>query len=305
MIIDSIDIGTNTVLLLIASVKNTGEIHTILNEFRIPRIGRNLLPGRPIKDENVDKLFEVLKDYGSIISIHKCDKVLVTATHALRIASNSGEIISRISKDFNWKVDLISGEEEASYAFEGAVINRNQNQEYLVIDIGGGSTEIIIGKIDKIHFRKSFKIGVVSGTENYLFKSPPDKTDFDRFKNFLDDMFQELKDTLFAPDCAIALAGTPATLSCMKQKLEVYNEELVEGSILTISDITILIEEISVHSVSELEYKYKSAVNGRQDIILAGAVILLEIMKILNLTKVMVSTKGIRYGAIAANLMKE
>lgn len=304
MIIASIDIGTNTVLLLIARVTNNGEIETILNEFRIPRIGRGLTPGNPVKDENVNILFDVLTEYESIISKNNCDKVLVTATHALRIASNSEEIIRRILKEFNWKVDLISGEEEAIYAFAGAVINKIPHTEYLVIDIGGGSTEIIIGRNTGISYRKSFNIGVVSGTEKFLFKNPTPNTDIAKFNEYLNEIFKDLNSLSSAPDTAIALAGTPTTLSCMKQNLEVYNEQSVEGSKLAASDIEFLIGEISKITVQELERKYKSVVSGRQDIILAGAIILLKIMKLLDIAEVIVSTKGIRYGAISADISK-
>ena len=304
MIIASIDIGTNTVLLLIARITNKGEIETVLNEFRIPRIGRGLLPGYPVSDENLNQLFEVLKDYESIILKNNCNKVIVTATHALRIASNSDEIIKRISEKFNWKVDLISGEEEAIYAFAGAVNNKNPHTEYLVIDIGGGSTEIIIGRNTGISYRKSFKIGVVSGTENFLFKNPPPNTDIAKFNEYLNEIFKDLTGLSSAPDTAIALAGTPTTLSCMKQNLEEYNEQSVEGSKLAASEIELLIGEISKITVQELKRKYKSVMNGREDIILAGAIILFNIMKLLNLSEVIVSTKGIRYGAISVDISK-
>ncbi|MCH7774583.1 MAG: Ppx/GppA family phosphatase, partial [Bacteroidetes bacterium] len=147
MIIASIDIGTNTVLLLIAEVDETSfEITPLLNEYRMPRIGRGLKLTENITADRIKKLFTVLSEYQSIISKYNVDDVLVTATNALRIAANSVEIVERIKKQLLWNVNIVSCKLEAEYAFLGVVPFPIKNKNNLVIDIGGGSTELILGR---------------------------------------------------------------------------------------------------------------------------------------------------------------
>ncbi|MEJ2195297.1 MAG: hypothetical protein P8X73_10640 [Ignavibacteriaceae bacterium] len=146
MIIASIDVGTNTVLLLLAEVNtSTKSLSTILNEYRMPRLGKNLKPGGNISNDKIEMLLSILTDYQKIIESHNTDNVIVTATNAFRIADNANEIIKQIKDKFGYNVNVISGETESEYAFYGAVPKSADNKLSLVIDIGGGSTELIIG----------------------------------------------------------------------------------------------------------------------------------------------------------------
>ena len=183
MTVASIDIGTNTILLLIAEVNlNSGDIKAVKNLQSIPRIGKGLKEDNPMPDENVGRMFDVLTKYSKKIKKYKCEKVLLTGTNALRIASNKNDIIKEIKNQFGYDLYIISGKEEAKYSYFGAISGHNDKQKYLVIDIGGGSTEIIYGKGNEIIFSKSFHIGVVSGTESYLVSDPPSEK---QIKNFI------------------------------------------------------------------------------------------------------------------------
>ncbi len=298
MIVASIDIGTNTVLLLIASVSDDTQIETLRNEYRIPRIGKGLLPGGNITEEKITELFTVLETYSEIINKYNCERTLVTATNAFRIAANGEEIANEIRDKYNWEVKIVTGVEEARLSYLGAISGVNSSQEMLVIDIGGGSTELTFGKGQKLSFRESFKTGVVSASEKFFLNDPPLKTEIEKFRNELSTMFTKLRDMDYAPDLAIALAGTPTTLACIKQNLEQFDEGLVEGSILSYEDIEEMINLLSEFSIKEIRNRYKAVVNGREDLILSGAIILLFIMEILKIDNVLVSTKGIRFGAI-------
>ena len=299
MIIASIDIGTNTILLLIADVDIQKKTMTsILNEQRIPRIGKGLIPGKEISKEKILSLLQVLNEYQQIIKKHNCEKVLVTGTNALRIASNSKQITNLIKGEFGFETKIVSGEEEAQMSFLGAA-GRNGNKKSLMIDIGGGSTEITFGKGNEILFNKSFNVGVVSGTENFLVDDPPVKFQIDEFISHIEKTFNEhLNKINFVPDEIIAIAGTPTTLACIQQNLLEYNEEKIEGSSLTKNDIKLLIDELSNMSSFDIKKKYQSVVSGREDVLLAGTIILYKLMAILNIDSLIVSTKGIRYGAV-------
>jgi exopolyphosphatase/guanosine-5'-triphosphate,3'-diphosphate pyrophosphatase len=298
MIVASIDIGTNTVLLLIAEVSKDNKLTTILNEYRIPRIGKGLLPGEPIAENKVKELFSVLSEYESIIKKNECKQVLVTATNALRIASNNKIISEEIWEQLNWKVNIVSGEDEAYLSYLGAVSDILEEAEALVIDIGGGSTELIFGNNSVIKYKNSFHTGVVSCTERFLKDDPPTLEQLQEFEQHLDNVFRKLSSLNYAPAIAIALAGTSTTLACMNLNIKNYDEELIEGHILKFNEIYNIKDDIRRLSSSELLKSYNLVVKGREDLILAGSIILLKIMDLLEIDKVRVSTKGIRYGAI-------
>ena len=304
MIITSIDLGTNTVLLLVAEVNPViGEIVPILSEYRMPRIGKGLKPGEQISDKKIDELFVVLADYMSLIAKYKCDKILVTATNALRIASNAIDIKKQIKSRFSLDIDIISGDQEAEFAFLGALSGTSENQNSLVIDIGGGSSELIFGNHNNISFKKSFQIGSVSATEKYLLNTPPSQSELDNLINELVKIFSEIKNK-FKPDKAIAIAGTPTTLACMKNNLKDFDESIVEGSKLNQNELLNLIAMIVKLTPGQIRIKFGGVMNGREDIILAGAIILKSLMELIELDEINVSSRGIRYGAIVNYIRK-
>lgn len=298
MITASIDIGSNSVLLLVAEVnRGTKEITVIKDLLRLPGISRGLLPGKKISLEAVERLFSVLSEYFIIIRNYKCDSVLLSGTSALRIASNADDIKERIKNECNADLKILTGKEEAELAFKGTQSYEYRNELRLVIDIGGGSTELIYGH-SKILYNRSFNIGVVSLTEKYLMKNIPSNFKLLEMNEYLNKVFGMLRIPLRAPYNGIALAGTPVTLACIKNGLSSYNEYDVEGTVLNYQDIQNLYYKLSNLTPENILMLYHQVVKGREDLILNGCYILLYIMKLLMLDKVIVSTKGVRYGAI-------
>ena len=297
MIVASIDIGTNTVLLLITKLEK-GKLFPILNEYRIPRLGEGLEPGGEITQDKIDHLFQVLEEYRNIIKSYNCEDVILTGTYALRSASNSSFIKDKIKTQFGFQLDIVDGNTEAQIAYLGAISNISKIKGNLVvIDIGGGSTELIFGDSEKVNFKKSFSIGSVNGTEKYLVNSPPSKSKITTFQNKLHLIFSELQ-TIISFSEAVAIAGTPTTVACMCFGLKEFSEAKVENSLLHINELEKLICNISKSTSEEILEKYGNVVNGREDIILAGAIILLTLMKIFHLDSIKVSSRGIRYGAV-------
>lgn len=306
MNIASIDIGTNTILLIIAEVVNgCKKITPILNEYRIPRIGKGLTPGGEINLTQAGLLFNVLDEYSDIITRYKCEKVLATATNAFRISSNGKTIADEIYRKYNFKVNIISGKDEAKLSYLGAVSDWTVNDINLVIDIGGGSTELVLGNGNQILSRESYQAGVVSGTESFFHHDPPIAEEIDKFINELEKIFIPLKSNEIKADNILAIAGTPTTLACLKQNLSVYDENQIEGSSLSYEEIGLFVKELSSLRSSQILTKYNAIVKGREDILLCGTIILYTLMRILRLKQVKVSAKGIRYGAIVNYLMEE
>jgi len=297
MIVASIDIGTNTVLLLIAEVKNSGELTPILNKYRMPRIGKGIDATGLINSEKLNLLYTVLKEYDSLIKFYNCEKVIVTGTNALRIASNASEVLKTIKNLFKYKIDIISGEEEAEYAYLGATSNLLDKSAVLVIDIGGGSTEIILGEKSEIKFKSSIRIGSVSATEKFLKHSPPQIEEIKILKDEIIFLLKELS-SLNSYSNVIATAGTATTLSCMKLGLRDFVEDKVEMSSITIEELNEIIKKLGKLKPSEILEIYGPIMKGREDIILAGAIILFETMIFFGIKNLKVSSWGIRYGAI-------
>jgi exopolyphosphatase/guanosine-5'-triphosphate,3'-diphosphate pyrophosphatase len=302
MKIASIDIGTNTVILLIAEIKNN-HIISLKNEYRVPRIGKGLEHSRNISAEKITLLIQILSEYNDIIKSYNCELVLAIGTNAFRISSNASEIIKLIKDKFGIEINIVTSLKEAEYSFLGAVSDYyNDNNDNLIIDIGGGSTELIAGKMNEIKYINSFQTGVVSGTEQFFRHDPPLLFEISNYDNFLSSTFVNID--ISKNVRAIAIAGTPTTLACIQKGLKVYNEDEVEGSILTQCDVFRLKEELYNLSSTQIKKKYSQVVSGREDVLLAGTIILHKLMKLLNLTELLVSTKGIRYGAIVEFLRK-
>ncbi len=297
MKIASIDVGSNTVLLLIANVIN-GEITPIINEYRIPRISSGIKKTGVISEKSVKKLLEILREYSNIIKSYNCEKVVINGTQALRIAKNSEFIKSKIRDEFGFELNIIPGETEALLSFKGAISSFPSNNIYSMIDIGGASTEIVLGNSNEIFFRKSFPIGVVISKENFLKSNPPTKNELENFEIKLNNIFKELTEIDFSNSTLISVAGTPTTLSGLKQNLTEYSESKIEKSILTKNDLEYYINQFNKLSYSEIETEFAPMVTGREDVILAGTLILQHLLSLLKKKELYVSGRGLRYGAI-------
>lgn len=306
MNIASIDIGTNTVLLLIAEVyPKQVSLNPLLNVHRMPRLGKGVKPGVPITDEKIIELKNILKEYIQICKNYDAYKVIVTATNVFRIASNSIHICREIESEMDLKINVVSGDQEAILSFLGATSGIQNNHEFLVIDIGGGSTEVISGSRSNVSFRKSFQIGAVSSTEQYFHHDPPEQDQITELEKYLNSLFEELKFISSGNYMPIAIAGTPTTLACIKHKLHNFDEKVIEFSSLSKSELAVIISELSKMTSRQINDKWKNIMRGRSDIILAGSIILLNLMKLMKLDEVYTSSRGIRYGAVIKYIMED
>jgi exopolyphosphatase / guanosine-5'-triphosphate,3'-diphosphate pyrophosphatase len=160
MIIASIDIGTNTILLLIAQANlKDKKIKVIFENQKIPRIGEGLKPGFPISEMKEKLLLQILASFKVEAEKYNCDRILVTATHALRIASNRDELLEKIKNQLQIEVNVVSGIEEAKLTFLGCTNDFSIKEDYAVLDIGGGSTEIIFRSWNKLASDYSLPLG--------------------------------------------------------------------------------------------------------------------------------------------------
>ncbi len=299
MNVASIDIGSNTVLLLIAEVDIKAKTFVpILNRYKMPRLGKGLDKSGNISGERIEMLLEVLDEYSGLIKDYNCSKVLCTATNAMRVSNNSDEIIELVKKETGIQIEVISGEREAKLSFMGASSALPDESEKIVLDIGGGSSEIIYGHSNKLKFRKSFPIGAVNLTEKYIHSYPPPLSELENLNDGISNTFQEIENRFSVNTPLIAVAGTPTSLAAIVNGLTQYDEQIVEGFKLTKEKLVQIIDSFSKSTPDEILNKYGEVIKGREDVILAGSLILERIVEITNNSYCIVSGKGIRYGAI-------
>jgi len=299
MTIASIDLGSNTVLLLIAEFDPiSNQVKTILNKYNAPRVSAGLTNGNEISTTKISELKNILKLYTDLSSEYSCQVMICKATNAFRIASNSMQIISEVSDKYKLNIEIISGDEEARLTFIGTVFPLEKDQFCTVIDIGGGSTEIIYGTNDNFHFKKSFNIGVVAVTEKFFLHNPPKETEIKEAEKFISAMTEEIVRSIPPGIKTFAVAGTPTTLACIKNNMKIFEEKEIDNSLLTIEDVINISKDLCTLNKKEVAIRYGQVVEGREDVLFAGCLILYRLMKQLGLNEIIVSTKGLRYGTV-------
>ncbi len=208
------------------------------------------------------------------------------------------EIIEKINTNLQLQVNVISGNEEARLTLLGAIFDLKKDKTYAVIDIGGGSTEIIIGTKDRILTDCSLPLGVVSLTEKYFQTNPPIYSEIENLRIDIQNQLAKMVNHIPYFHKVIAVAGTPTTLACIKKGLERYDESVIEGEILTHKEIKSFSKNLSTMSSEKIKKAFQSIVEGREGVLLAGVILLDEIMSHIHTNEVIVSAKGVRYGAI-------
>jgi len=299
MKVASIDIGTNTLLLLIADVKD-GKIIPLHNSQIIARLGKNVEASGLIQKEAFDKVLNALIEFKKISEKFGVEKIFAIGTSALRDAKNRDDFLNFIKEKTGIEIKVISGEEEAKLTYLGAVSGLDEkflNQKISVIDIGGGSTEVILGSGFEIKKFISLNIGTVRITEKFLKHSPPLDEEINNAKFYIQNEFEKVKNFEFEGSTLVGVAATVTTIASYSLKLETYNGERVNGYVMGIETIEEIYKTFRNLSVAEIR-KIPQISKGREDVIFAGVLILLEFMRKFNFNSIIASDRGVRYGVI-------
>lgn len=290
-----IDLGTNSLITLIAE-KVDNEINIIEENYQIIRLGEGLAITGKISENAVQRCIEGFEKVNVLINDHKIKKINCVATSALRDAKNGNEIISKLERKFKIQIKVISGIDEAklvSYAtMREFYLKTNKT---LIFDIGGGSTEFIYLINNKINYNESLQIGAVRCTEAFLKSDPVLDKEILKYENYIDGILAKIPN--FNLDEAIGIAGTVTTLASVNIGLEKYDSGKIHKS------------EIDITSVQKIKNQFQNANleerkqiigldSKRAEVILAGTIICLQIMKKFNLNKIKVSDKGLRWGQL-------
>ncbi len=289
----AIDIGTNTLLMLVAEVSADGSIRVIDDFHEIARLGENLGQTCKISDLAEERAAAILDRYLRRCDELGVDEIKVCATSALREAQNGPEVKSRLEKSIGCEIGLISGEREAELSFLGAV---DTKESAIVVDIGGGSTEIIYGHSGRYIDRRSFPIGAVKLTERFIPHHPPN---FDKVESIREYIYNEFDGFDFGnfDGYMIAVAGTPTTMAQISLGLLEYDDDKIEGYVLEERELIRVIQILLNSSVDDIVEKH-GVHPRRADLITCGALLLHEIMKLSGKSRLIVSAKGLRYGIL-------
>jgi len=298
--IASIDLGTNTALLLIARVEKD-KVIPLHNAQIILRLGRNIDASGLIQKEVFDKVLNAIIEFKTIAENFNVDKIIAIGTSALRDAKNGDQLIEFIYQKTGIKIRVISGEEEARLTYFGAVSgldHKISNSKITVIDIGGGSTEIINGLGFEIKNLASLNIGTVRITEKFFKHFPPLEEEIKYARDFINNEFEKINDKFdFADSTLVGVAATVTTIAAYDLRLETYDGEKVNMHEMRFETIDEIYNKFKKLSIDEIK-KIPQISKGREDVIFAGILILRDFMKKFKFDRIIASDRGVRYGAI-------
>jgi len=308
----TIDVGSNSTRLLIADVEGEG-VSVVERHSRVTRLGRGVDLSGQLSDEAIEAACAAIADYVEICARREVERVAAIATSAVRDASNGGAFAAELRERFALSPRVLEGEEEARLTYRGATAARPPAEPTLVIDIGGGSTELIVGSGAEIAFHTSLQAGVVRHSERHIATDPPTATELEALAGdarALIDAALARSGAPFPPmererrtgsrataavAAGIAVAGTPTSLAAVELGLEPYDPRRVHGHVLKLEGIQRQLSRFASVPLAE-----RAAIPGlhpdRAPTIIAGCVILVEAMRAFGLERIEVSEHDILYG---------
>lgn len=294
----AVDIGTNTVLLLLAEQAADGTLTVLRDEHGIARLGEGVDEHRNISPAAIGRARDILMTYRHISAEYVVTAIDAVATSAVRDAGNRDTVLRELGDALGSPVRVISGEEEARLSFLGSSA---REQLCTVIDIGGGSTEYITGQSNDIRERTSLNIGAVRLTERWFSGLPPTREDVEKARQDIRQHVQELPHIDRGE--LIGVGGTFTTLAAMDLQLGTFDASIVHGHQLTLDAVARMTEYL-VSSSLETLLSNPAIHPKRADILPMGALILEESLKFLGSDKCTASTRGLRYGVLL-NMLPE
>ncbi len=301
--IAAIDIGTVTTRLLVAEV-DANRLHELVRRSRITHLGEGLAASGQLSEAAIARVADTVREYVAEARRLDAERTVALATSAARDASNA-ESFMRVLEGAGVVPQTISGSREAQLSFLGATLEIDDGG-ILVVDPGGGSTELTLGRAEgegtrrrvEVEASRSIDVGARRLTEMHLASDPPSRAELERAREWATGEFRPFYDGLRAkPRRAITLAGTATSLSAIKQGLAHYDSSLVHGSVLSGADLSELLEELA-----SMTLERRRSVVGlepeRAEVIVAGTLIMETVLGLAGLDSTTVSEHDILYGIV-------
>ncbi len=284
-----IDIGTNSVRLMKAAVENK-TVRCVYKKLRTVRTGEGVNASGRLSEGAIERTLGALREYREIIDHSEKSDVFCFATSAVRDSSNAAYFVRRVREECGMQVRILSGDEEARYGFVGAVGKKDGG----IIDIGGGSTEIIFGRDGQIEYARSFNIGCVRGLE--MFDGCAGAT--------VDWAIESLKEVPFEKTSGVpfySIGGTASALAAVDLQLAEYDSRKVDGYILTSERSREMFGWLSAKTVEERR-EIIGMDRARADVIVFGLAILVAFFRVSGKENVIVSESDNLEGFLMCNL---
>jgi exopolyphosphatase/guanosine-5'-triphosphate,3'-diphosphate pyrophosphatase len=300
-----IDVGTNSIKLLVADVRGR-DVQPVHEESRQTRLGKGFYETRRLQPEPIACTAEAVWEFAGIARERNSSSIRVIATSAVRDAVNPTDLTSAIERASGLKTEIISGACEAEWVFQGVATDLElAKQPLLLLDVGGGSTEFILGRGTKKSFAHSFPLGTVRLMENFPHSDPPTRGEFTRcrdwLKNFLhNEIRPRIEPALKNETGDIQLVGTGGTTSILariEKKLDRFDREKIERTVLSLGQIV-----THRKNLWKLPLAGRKKIQGlpklRADVILTGVLIYEAVMEEFGFKQLRISTRGLRFAAV-------
>lgn len=297
--IAAIDVGTNSMRLLLCEYEKrhfkNKEKHLI-----VTRLGQGLSAKGVISKEAIDRNIDALKIFKDKSDQYGAQELIAIATSAVRDAENREEFLNKAKQCTGIDIKVITGETEADLGITGVASEINYDAEdILVIDIGGGSTELVLGNANGISYSISINAGTVRMTEKFITSHPIQESEIENLKNNLKLLFEEPIRQLKSMGIkkTIAIGGTATTIAAIYHGLCIYDPSIVHNTVIAFNYLQDLLEQLKDMSVEE-RYEIKGLQKERADVIPAGMIIMLHIMKSLGIASFTASENDNLEGAV-------
>jgi exopolyphosphatase/guanosine-5'-triphosphate,3'-diphosphate pyrophosphatase len=291
-----IDVGTNSARLLVADVEG-GRVTEVTRRSTVTRLGRGVDLSGQLSSEAIEATCEAIAEYVAAYREAGVSTVRAIATSAVRDASNGSAFVAELRERFALSARVLDGEEEARLTYLGASSEHPPAAPTLVVDIGGGSTELIVGAGEEIAFHASLQAGVVRHTERHIASDPAAVVELEALAADV----RGLIETAIADEpearatAGIAVAGTPTSLAAIEMGLEPYDPKRVHGHVLSLPSIQRMLSQLASASLAQ-RVEIAGMHSDRAPTIVAGVVILVETMRAFGLERIEVSEHDILYG---------
>ena len=295
MRVASVDLGTNSTRLLVADVRD-GSLEEVARVTKITRLGEGVDERKRLLPVPIARVRNVLTDFRREAEQLGAERTLAVATSAVRDAENGEAFLGEIEWSYGFTTRLLTGDEEAQLTFRGVSLGREVAADTLVIDIGGGSTELVVGGADGLRFHDSLDLGCVRLTERFLHSDPPTGEELDACAEAVSALLAERVPSDVRPETAIGVAGTITSIAALDLGLAEYDAERVHGHRLSGEGAVAQLDRLA--SVPLAERREIPALDpDRAPVIVAGAVILKEALDHFGLDGLEVSEHDILDGA--------
>jgi exopolyphosphatase/guanosine-5'-triphosphate,3'-diphosphate pyrophosphatase len=296
----AVDLGTNSTRLLVADVED-GHVSDVARETRITRLGEGVDERRRLLPRPIARVRNVLTDFRRTAESLGAERTLAIATSAIRDAENGEAFLGEVEWSYGFKTRLLSGHDEAMLMFRGVTSERKLEQGTVIVDIGGGSTELVAGGHGGVGWHDSLDIGSVRITERFLHSDPPTRDELDDAATAVRALLADRVPDEIRTDIssAIGVAGTITSLGALALGLEEYDRERVHGSELTAEGLG---EQLRRLASVPLEQRrgMRPLDPDRAPVIVGGAVIAREVLAYFGLDKLEISERDILDGAALA-----